>query len=131
VFGNWPVTAVAGLVIIIGAAFFAMSYLRSNESQTIANVGRVETAVPPKSEPSVVVALPSNDVPVTTPRNVTVIKAAEKRTVGQERKVNAQRVLAEMQPKKTPAPKAPVLAEADDDADTTLRLMDLFDGIGG
>ena len=129
-FGNWPVTAAAVLAIIIGAAFFGMTYLRSNDQPTIADVAPAETIVPVKAEAPVPVAvtLPSNDRAVTTPRNVALTKAAEKRTANQDRKVSPQRVVAE---RKTGTPKAPVLAETDDDADTTLRLTDLFDGIGG
>jgi hypothetical protein len=129
-FGNWPVTAAAALALVIGA-FFAMSYFGSNDQQTIADVAPAETITPAKPEPAVAVTPPANDVTAATPRNVAVSKATEKRTVRQERKVNAQRVMAEAQAKKPATPKAPVLAETDDDADTTLRLTDLFDGIGG
>lgn len=120
-FNNWPVTVAAALTVVIGVGFFAMKYTGSGDQPTVAN--KIDV---PIEKPST----PSSDVAVRTPReepeavaSPQAVKVVEKRTPNTRRSPAPKQGYA--------SKKAPVLNDFDDDADTTLRLTDLFDGIGG
>lgn len=128
-FNNWPVTVAAALAMAIAVGFLAMSYVDNGEQQiasnSIQNVRPESPSAPQDVEPEQIVSTNADDKSgVLNPESAGITRPADRRAK-HNRAVQPQKAYA-VKPQK----KAPVLSPFDDDADTTLRLADLFDGIG-
>jgi hypothetical protein len=126
-FGRWPALAAAGAVLALGVGFIAMNFSGSDDQPIAVNAPQIERP----TEPAVPqIANGTTDAPAPEIEKPEIAVAAEKRPVKTTqvrytRKANVQEPV-----KKATTARKPALTDFDDNADTSLRLADLFDGIG-